>query len=159
MRYHELFEEQAPGTYVGVRFTPETIEGLTAFQKEIGVPNPLNPEKFHATVVYSREPVEWTPQTDLTKEDVEASGWDVFENRRDGTKCLVLRLSSEFLQERFDTAIEAGATHDFPDYKPHITLSYDIGTFETRKLALPEFPIVLDHEYVEPLRDSWAKGE
>lgn len=158
MRYSELFEEQEPGTYVGVRFTPETIEGLAKFQKDHDVPNPLDPEKFHTTVVYSREPVEWTPQVDLTDVDVSATGFEVFDTR-DGQKCLVLRLESEFLQDRFDSAIEAGATHDFPDYKPHITLSYDIGHFEVKKLPTPDVAIVLDHEYVEPLKDKWVSED
>jgi hypothetical protein len=154
MRYAELFEEQAPGTYVGVRFSSETVEGLKRYQDEYKVPNPLDPEKFHTTVVYSREPIKWEAETKLEDEECAAKGFTVFD-ARDGTKCLVLLLDSEYLHDRFDHAIEVGASYDFPDYKPHITLSYDIGHFDIKKLPTPDFDITLDHEYVEELKKNW----
>jgi hypothetical protein len=156
MRYRDLFEEeQGPGTYVGARFTSDTVEGLKRYQEEFKVPNPLDPEKFHTTIVYSREPISWTPKEDLSDEDVGSKGFTVFDSR-DGTRCLVLLLDSPYLQERFDTGIELGATHDFPDYKPHITLSYDIGHFDIKRLPEPDFDLTLSHEYVEELKKDWA---
>jgi hypothetical protein len=47
--------------------------------------------------------------------------------------------------------MEKGATYDFPDYKCHITLSYDIGDLTVDDLHKPDFPIILDHEYKEDL--------
>lgn len=156
MRYADLFEdEQEPGTYVAARFTSETMESLKRYQEEYKVPNSLDPEKFHTTIVYSRAAVEWTPAKDLEDEEVEAKGFTVFDSR-DGQKCLVLLLDSEYLNTRFDLAMERGATYDFPDYKPHITLSYDIGHFDTKKLPVPDFPIVLSHEYAEDLEKNWS---
>jgi 2'-5' RNA ligase len=159
MRYADLFEEQEPGTYVGARFTSETNEGLQRYQAEHKIPNPLSPEKFHTTIAYSRVPIAWSPREDLAEADdaaVAPKGLTVFESRKDGTRCLVLLLDSDYLQERFDTAIEAGATHDFPSYQPHITLSYDIGTLDHRKLPVPNVDLILSHEYTEPLEENWA---
>lgn len=159
MRYAELFEEQEPGTYVGARFTSETNEGLRRYQEKFRIPNPLSADKFHTTISYSRVPIEWEPREDLQDDpsaEVVAGGLTVFESRKDSTRCLVLLLDSDYLQERFDTAIEAGATHDFPDYKPHITLSYDIGTLDIKRLPVPEVELVLSHEYAEPLDNDWS---
>lgn len=156
MRYTDLFEEQAPGTYVGVRFSPETVAALTEFQKANDIPNPLSAENFHTTVIYSREPIAWEARDDLGDEDCATKGWEVFVTK-DKSRCLVLLLDSLYLQSRFDVGIERGATHDFPDYKPHITLSYDIGTFDIKKLPEADFDIELSHEYVEDLDTDWAK--
>lgn len=150
MKLEELMERAPIGTYVGVRFTDETIEKLADYQHRHKIPNPLDQEEFHTTVVYSRKPINWRPETGLldsaTVKKIEA--W----NTRDGLRCVVLLLDCDYLKERFDLAMDRGATYDFPDYKPHITLSYDVGDdFNPDDLPVPDFEIELDHEYVEEL--------
>lgn len=158
MRYSDLFEKQEPGTYVGVRFSQDTIDDLVDFQKAHDIPKPLASDKFHTTLVYSRKKIEWDAQDDIADEDVTAKGWHIFETRSEPpTRCLVLLLDSEYLQDRFNHAQCLGATHDFPDYKPHITLSYDVGDdFDVDALPKPDFEIVMSEEYAEPLHSNWS---
>jgi 2'-5' RNA ligase len=54
------------------------------------------------------------------------------------------------------------ATYDFPEYKPHITLSYDIGDLDEKNL--PDIgkyvdEIGIDEEYGEDLDLNWAKNK
>lgn len=146
----EDFENDA-GTYVAAYFHPETVEGLTRHQEALGLTNPDDPHEFHTTIVYSRRSVPWEPVDGL---EVEAKPlkWEAW-NTRDGKRCLVLLLDCDWLHDRFSDAMMAGATYDFPDYKPHITLSYNVDeSLDPDALPLPEFPIRISHEGVDVVR-------
>jgi len=66
---------------------------------------------------------------------------------------LVLKVESDWLLKRHDyLMVVHDAIYDYPEYIPHITLSYDIGD-----MPQPEFPngikpkLHLDIEYAEEL--------
>lgn len=158
MRYFDLFERQTSGTYVGVRFSEDTVKALAELQEKCQVPNPLDKTEFHTTVVYSRTEIEWWPEHDLSDCKVTPKGWEVFK-QRDGKNCLVLLLDSDYLHSRFALAMDRGATYDFPDYQPHITLSYDIGDFSVDNLPVPDIEIEIDHEYDQPLIIGWKEDK
>lgn len=69
----------------------------------------------------------------------------------------MLKLASDLLSDRHYMLREQfDATHDFEEYIPHITLSYDIGDFDVSKLpdiraVLPDLYIV--SEFNEELKD------
>jgi hypothetical protein len=150
-----LEQVEQEGTYVGVNFSEETVLALEEYQHAIALPNPLPHSEFHTTLVYSQLSIPWDPQTDL---DVEAKiiGTTTFD-ARDGKRCFVILLECPWLQERFDKAMALGATYDFPEYKPHITLSYDIGDFDINSVVDPDFPIKIIEEYKKPLKKDWKK--
>ena len=52
---------------------------------------------------------------------------------------MVAKLDCKGAHELFNHAIDLGATYDFPEYNPHITLSYDCDmTIEqVKKLKFP----------------------
>ena len=69
---------------------------------------------------------------------------------------LILCLDSEYLKQRHGLSMILGATYDFPDYKPHITLSYNLGA---QYIEVPQdINIVIDvnSEVVEDLDLEWA---
>jgi len=41
------------GKYVGVNFTPETVEQIKKIIDGDKIPNPTNPEDFHSTIAHS----------------------------------------------------------------------------------------------------------
>ena len=51
----------------------------------------------------------------------------------------------------------AGASHDFPGYKPHVTLTYDTGGEDFSGMEAPKFDLVFGPERHEPLNDGWAE--
>jgi len=145
-------DDKSAGTYVAVKYNWDTRKALQALQERISVPNPVEPSEFHTTVVYSRKSIAWDPELKL---EVEAKPkgfqcWDTHDKK----KCLVLLIDCPFLHERWQEAMDKGATYDFDDYRPHISLSYDIGEdFDAKSIEVPDFPMVITHEYVKKIND------
>jgi hypothetical protein len=145
---------EAPGIYVAVKFKQETIDAIVEFQRRNNIPDPVSPEDLHSTVVYSRTNIDWTPAERINlKVNTDSSVLETWDTRG-GKRCLVWHYYSSYQHKRFDEAMAKGATYDFPEYKCHITLSYDVGDFDTEALNKPDFPILLDHEFVEELDDE-----
>jgi hypothetical protein len=139
------------GIYVAVKFKQETLDAIQAFQDQNKIPNPVAQEDLHSTIVYSRNKIDWKPEDNLNlRVNTDASILEVWDTRG-GSRCLVWHYYSPFQHRRFEAAMAKGATYDFPEYKCHITLSYDIGDFDADAINKPDFPILLDHEYVEVL--------
>lgn len=144
-----LFEfENSDGIYVGVRFSPLTKERLSSLQRELDIPNPLDPEEFHCTVCYSREGIPW--RDGEVSSTAHPTSWQVYPTK-DGKKCLVIELDSDYLRRRHHVARTLGATHDYPTYKPHVTLSYDVGDFTLDGVPVPDFVFEIVEEYSEAL--------
>ena len=62
--------------------------------------------------------------------------------------------AAEYMGQRHRLGIAVGATYDFDEYKPHITLSYDVGVLE-----FPDNEYTLDlgfNEYKEDLEEDWS---
>lgn len=147
--------EGLKGTYVGVRYAKESISMLKDLQRMYKIPNPTPSDKMHTTVLYSRTPVDF-PIAENVNQSVDRSvQFHVF-NTRDGKRALVLKVKSDYLTSRHELGNELGASYDFPDYIPHITLSYDVGekTFSTKSFKL-EKNLTIETEYLEDLDLNW----
>lgn len=123
---------------------------LHAWAAANGIKNLVQPEDMHVTQVFSRTPVnDLEPKSDtiVVKRKIEVLG---------DKKALVLSFNSDALQARHAQAMAAGASHDFPTYHPHVTLSYDAGDFDHTKLTPPDFPLELGPEVHAPLNPKWA---
>jgi hypothetical protein len=149
------------GTYVAVRFSEGTADKLHEYATSHNVPNRLEASEYHSTVVYSRNKLK---NISLLRELSPnwigyPTGFDVFDSTENGqiTKCLVMKFSCVKLEARHVHLVEYNnATHDFPTYEAHISLSYDIGDFDIDLLGdiksfLPE--ILITHEFSEELKD------
>lgn len=163
MKLYEL-AQHVQGTYAGVRFCEDTKQAIHDYMAEAGIPNMLDKEKLHTTLLYSRKHCpNYEPLSEVSYlgEPSEFVIWDTQAPNGGGTsKCLVLKYDCPELVERHRALREEhGATHDYPEYTPHITLSYNIGN-----MRLEDFPDVRKHlgainivsEYSEPLDLSWA---
>jgi phage-related protein (TIGR01555 family) len=99
--------------------------------KAQGFKSTLDPADMHVTVLYSRTPV------DPIKMGTTWSGNDKGEIRITpggpraveplGDTAVVLLFASDDLSWRHRGMIEAGASHDFNEYQPHVTLTYEAG--------------------------------
>jgi hypothetical protein len=146
----------APGIYVAVKFKKETLDKIDEYQRRNNIPNPVPKEDLHSTIVYSRANIDWIPEERINlKVNTDTSVLETWDTRG-GSRCLVWHYYSSFQHKRFDEAMAKGATYDFPEYKCHITLSYDVGDFNSDDLHKPDFPILLDYEIVEELDDPDA---
>lgn len=159
-------QQSAPGKYIGVKFSPETVINLTEFCEENSIPNAINPEKFHSTVLYSRKPL---PDLEARGEYETPmfgtlTGFDIWQSTPDEgepTNCLVLTYDCAALSEYHD---HLSSTYDVPfdfegGYKPHVTLSYNVGDLDISDLELPDWQIEIVYEYEEELNTNWAADE
>lgn len=145
----EEASQPTEGLYVAAFFSEESTKVVGDWIAKHQIPNPVAPSSLHVTIVYSRVPVpdfEENSHVEITVDNT-YSTLEVW-NTPSG-KTLVLRLDCPYLELRFREAMMAGATYDFEEYNPHITLSYDIGDFDIS--ALPKFnsPLVIEGEYME----------
>lgn len=168
MKLNEVMKkekESDKGTYAGVRFDEDTVNRVKAFAVENEIPNTVPKNKIHTTVLYSRKYLpDYSPQGVFTKPLVgKPSQFDVWESQPDeeGDKsnCLILQYDCSDLVDRHKTLMdEHDAEFDYDEFKPHITLSYDIGDFDVKPLdpkKIGDLNIV--KEYGEDLDFNWAK--
>lgn len=145
------FDEVAEGLYVAAKYSEFSLDKIEDLQRQLKVPNPVPREKIHSTICYSRVKIPYNVSSGsfevATKGHLEV--WD-----HGSSPVLVFVLDSEYLRCRHMYAKALGATHDFPDYTPHITLSYNVG--ELKYSGEYSVPVILDREYKEPLKLDWA---
>lgn len=102
---------------------------LIAWAKANGFETTLSAEDMHVTVLYSKRPVDpmrmgetWTGEEDggLT---IKPGGPRALEQFDGGA--VVLQFASWSLQSRHEQMVREGASHDYPEYLPHVTLTYE----------------------------------
>lgn len=156
------------GTYAGVKFSDDTSKLIKQYLDDNKIPNAISPNKLHTTLLYSRKHLpDYKAIGTYPKPLIGTPGnFDVWKsNNEDGssTNCLVVEFDCPELSKRHDELMdEHKATYDFPDYKTHITLSYDIGDMDIKDL--PSFidtvpTIKICKEYQEQLDLDWAKNK
>lgn len=144
------------GTYVSAKFDDATLDLIESIQKELHLLNPTSRNDIHSTIVYSRVKIPFVANVEPTLVSTEnhLELWDT----KSG-KTLVLKLNSPFLEKRHSYSSILGGTYDFPEYKAHITLSYDVGPQFIDVSKPINIPIVSTHEIVEDLDLNWSESE
>ncbi|UOX40520.1 RNA ligase [Aeromonas phage GomatiRiver_11] len=141
-----MFTDNFNGTYVACKFIDETLDYIQQIQEELRVPNPVPRDELHSTIIYSTVNVPFIPD-DAPEKLASTAYLRVFETPTKNV--LVLAYESDYLQKRHYYGELLGATYDFEEFIPHITIAKDIGPLEYE--GVYEFPIVSSHEYVEDL--------
>lgn len=144
--------EEKQGIYISAILTDESKTKLYDFvEKNLNLDKKTAKEDYHTTIVYSRDPfpVEFGTVDDFGTAIAFPSGYELF-NTQDGGKCLVLKLNCHFLHTMHHLFEKLGASYDYDEYKPHITLCYNF-TGELGTLLLPDFDIKYEKLEIEPL--------
>jgi len=135
---------------------------LISWAKEQGFTTCLPPEQMHVTICYSKNPVDWMAadgawnQDDKGRMFVGPGGPRALSEFNKGA--VVLEISSYELQWAHDRFINIGATYDWGDYKPHITLTYSKpADLDLSKITAFTGRITLGPEIFEEidLDDAW----
>ncbi len=100
-------------------------EDIAKHYRDQGCTQLVDPADMHTTVCYSKEPCDWSAMGDAPSSvHVPPS-----EERSTGALgkdgAVVLHYQSDHLQDRHKAMRAAGASSDYPTYKPHVTVSYD----------------------------------
>lgn len=152
------------GTFVGVKISKESKDALISASKKMKVPNIIDKDKIHITLIYSRKHLpKFEAKGKLEKPIiVSVDKLDIFPAQEGDSKALIVKLDAPDLVKRHKEIMkEEGATYDFPKYIPHITLSYDVGDFDAKAEKITDYMsnsnLEIVEEYAQDLELNWAK--
>lgn len=155
-----LSEDKNEGTYVGAKFSDDTVKKLKKLAKDLKIDNYVGSDKLHTTIIYSRKkfPDNFKAQGDLTPmwKGVPET-LEIFPTRNN-KNALVLRYSCKQQLERHEQLMNKyKATYDWPEYKIHLTLSYDCGDYDANSIDITNYidEIEISTEYTEELKLDW----
>lgn len=112
------------------------------------------------TLLYSRRPVDWMKMGESWNSDpkgnltVPAGGPRLVEPLGD-KGAIVLLFNSTELQWRHRNMIEAGASHDYDEYQPHVTITYQGKGVDLRAVEPYRGPLIFGPERFEEIRGEW----
>ncbi len=129
-------EATAPAAQ-GTKATPRTLyvhralknaDEFLRWARSQGFKEPQSAADLHVTIAYSQRPLDWMAigegwPFDAGDLKINAGGPRVVEKMGD-SGAIALLFSSTMLAHRHMEIIEAGASWDYPEYQPHVTISW-----------------------------------
>lgn len=152
-------ERRKTGIYVSCNYTKETADLLSEWSIKNQIRYPLDKRHYHTTLLYSRSHVEGAQEIcDLISFNetiiLNPIGFKLFDSS--DLAALVLEFTAPQLVNIHNLLIANGGTHDYPDYIPHLTLSYKaFKNTDVSKFAMPDFNIIVEKFKAEPLDLDW----
>jgi len=160
--YIALVEEEQDhpnGTYAELVPSSKSLRVIGKIINQLSISNPTPTQELHCTLVYSRKPspglVDFQPDFPVKAQIV---GFKIFPTQA-GTNCLVLELDSAEIQELHKYARSLGCTHDYPEYTPHVTLTYSWPSDQLPSMDLNGTSLIFDHWHVKPLDPTYIPGK
>lgn len=136
------------GSYVNVEYTVLTTRIIEVWSEAQSIPNLLAHDELHTSVLYSKVALKKEDQINVSEVQLKVRDWKFkptgFDIFKSGDKnALVMLIDAPELTKLHQTAIAAGGTHDFDDYRPHVTLSYDVpDNYDVSALTVPPIYLV-----------------
>jgi hypothetical protein len=129
---------------------------ILGWAKAQGFTEALEQDDLHVTICCSRSPVDWMKVGESWEDEIKvaAGGPRIMERFGDAT---VLLFASSRLCWRHEDIKRFGASHDYPDYQPHITISYSAAGLDLSTVKPYAGEIVLGPEIFEELNESWRE--
>lgn len=152
--------DAAPRTlYVSRKVT--NAADIIAWAKGQGFTTTLPADDLHVTVIYSRSAVDWMKAgQDVWNDDgtilIPPGGPRVVS--RFGGGAIVLEFSSAALSWRHMDLKRIGAETSYPDYSPHITITYEPGDIDPEKVQPYQGKIDLGPEVFAEVKEDWKAG-
>lgn len=156
--------ERRNGTYCACGYNDDTKAAVKEWMSKVGIEKPINIETLHSTIIYSRVKLEIEDHVNYGSTTLKDLGWKFKIKRFDRfpTKpgsdvfALVGVLDAVVLEDLHQSLLEKGATHDFDEYHPHVTFTYDLPeSFDISSLAIPDIVFIPEEVYCEPLDLNW----
>ena len=108
--------------YVALKVLPESANKIVEFVQGLGIRGVIDPNKLHMTVMYdkSNPETEYEPSTNTYSASIKSIG-----RLGDGDyAAIVMHMECPEIVKRHEELKNAGFTHSFPDFTPHISLKY-----------------------------------
>lgn len=149
--------DAAPRTLYVSRKVLNAAEILAHYRAQ-GVGELVDADDMHVTITYSRQPVNWMQMGEAWGGElvVSAGGARLMEVFGPEKDTAVLAFVSSSLSWRHEEMVRAGASWDWPEYQPHVSISYafagDIDAVEPWRGE-----IKLGPEIFEALNENWKE--
>lgn len=149
-------DDAAPRTLYVYRKVLNAAAIINWFKKQ-GFTDTLAAKDLHVTIAYSRDAVDWMKMGEHWQETIEILPGGARIVEKLGTAQVLLFNSSD-LSYRNRQMIRRGASWDYDDYQPHITISYDTNSPDLSEVKPYTGKIVLGHEVFEELNPEWSEA-
>jgi hypothetical protein len=151
-------QDAAPRTLY-VRRNVKNAADIVAWAKSQGFEKTLAADDMHVTIAFSRTPIDWMKTRDVRQSELKiaAGGARIVEPL--GPKgAIVLLFNSSELSWRHQDIIRAGASWDWPEYQPHISITYDGSEIDFSSVEPYRGEIILGPEIFEEVVENWEKS-
>lgn len=129
---------------------------VIAWAKGQGFQTTLPENDLHVTIAFSRATLDWAEIPAAVKSVIIAGGERSL--KQFGLGAVVLTLESPTLASRWAELIGLGASWDHPEYRPHVTLTYEPGDLDLSAVIPFEGEIVLGPEVFAEVKEDWKSG-
>lgn len=150
MQKDELEEKDI--TFLAVKLDEQSEDLLLKWAENNNIKN-INPrDDLHITVVYAEGLYDIKPLGEIDPPwIIYPRKFAIFPNIKDDTNCLVLKVSSyELVYRHFKLKDKFKFPWKFPDYIPHITMSYDAGDIDPDQFDTDKIPaLTIIEEFLE----------
>ena len=127
---------------------------VVEWAKAQGFTATLAPEDMHATIAFSRQPVQWSAVGRARGKLVVEGGERTVQPLGD-KGAVVLKFQSTDLTERWQEILGHGASWDYESYQPHVTITYQAGEMDLGAVLEYDGPLVFGPERLAELDLEW----
>ncbi|MBN8844831.1 MAG: DUF935 family protein [Sphingomonadales bacterium] len=151
--------------YVYRPLLPESAAELLAWAVQEGFTALRPAASLHATIAYSKRPVNWMKMGGFwgwgpdTSDHMVPIGGPRIVDRIGDEGVVALHFFSGHLEQRNREMRDRGASWDFPDYFPHITFADDAGDVDLTKVKPFRGELRFGAEVFEQLDDDWQPDD
>lgn len=166
-KYEKVTEKASGAKPLYMKRKVLNAEKIIEWAKSQGLATTLHPDDMHVTVIYSKEPfsAEYTQMAEAQDEfpmyygnHVVRGGKRSVERLGQNGEALVLKIECPKLASEHYGFRAMGASSDWPDYKPHITLSWKAEGVKESDIKPFDGDIVLSDIFVSLLDEDWKSG-
>lgn len=132
---------------------------VIAWAKAEGFKTCLPAESMHTTITYSKAAIDWMAMGESWSGDenghvtVHPGGPRVVSQFNQGA--VVLQFACDTFEWRHRSMVEAGASFDFAEYRPHLTLSYSADGVDLEKVTPYQGKLIFGPEVFEEIKGGF----
>jgi phage gp29-like protein len=134
----------------------KNAKALRDWARRQGFRSALPAGEMHVTVAYSKRPVDWFAIGQSWQETLTVPAGGPRQVERLGERAIVLLFAASELTWRHQEMREAGASWDYPEYRPHVTITYDGEGIDLDAIEPYQGELVFGPEIFEQLDEGWA---
>lgn len=130
-------------------------KALIAWAKSQGIETTVPENELHVTILYSKTPTDWFAAGSGWQPEVTVDEGGPRTIERFGEDAIVLRFACQDFKWRHSEFIElAGASHDWPEYAPHVTITYDGANVDLEKIEPYQGELVFGPEIFQEIEEE-----